>query len=290
MPSTNRFRLAALSLFLVLSSGCIPGVRVHKDPGPGDRGIRYYRPKPYLLITPIESETTVRSRPVEERTAISTSGEFVHLELQYLPDFSEEYSICVTPGFGTADVEVALRDGWNLTSINQSLDSQVDENVSAIADVADAAGGLRRASGSAAAYGQPQRRWVIRASNVPLGYYESSVNRGSDGRKRLYGWRYVGFVPYAPCPLTVCGETNVPCECAIFGLVFEEGVMTFRPLNQVHADHCHVPVATGTSQPIGQDAPLRVSESMGNSETNAAAPLFDSPPAVVPEHRFPDPR
>ena len=75
---------------------------------------------------------------------------------------------------------------------------------------------------------------AVRASNVPLGLYEAVVSTGPDCKKRLYGFRYVGFMPYAACPLESCGVEQTSC-CAgdIYGLVMEAGVMVFRPLAEV---------------------------------------------------------
>ena len=41
-------------LFALATTGCTR-VEVHKNPCEHDLGIRYYRPKPYLLITPGDS-------------------------------------------------------------------------------------------------------------------------------------------------------------------------------------------------------------------------------------------
>src|SRR5262249_10468075 len=62
----------------------------------GDTGIRYWRPKPYLLVTPADP-----------------TGRMVNLKLEYLPDFSEEYSLHLR-----GKASVALKDGWNLVGVN----------------------------------------------------------------------------------------------------------------------------------------------------------------------------
>ncbi len=43
-----------LGLLAVLCAGCTPRVIVRKSPTDQDRGVRYYRPKPYLKIEPAE--------------------------------------------------------------------------------------------------------------------------------------------------------------------------------------------------------------------------------------------
>lgn len=235
----GRGLLVLLAAILVLDTGCTPRVRVRRDPGHRDRGVRYYRPKPYLLVTPAgEGE--------------KTSDRFVQLKLEYLPDFSEEYSISVTPGLGTAEVDFTLEDGWRLTSLNQKLDSQFDENVGAIADLVGAVGDIASPTGDPGE-GQPIKathQWVVAATNVPIGYYESVVNRDACGKKRLYGWRYVGFAPFNSCPTDMCGRRVAACEGdaagPIFGLVFEAGAMTFKELALAHeADTTRVGRPTG---------------------------------------------
>lgn len=111
-----------LTIVICLSAGCIPGTKVVKNPGSDDCGIRYYRPKPYLLITPHENQDQI---PTEE---------YVRIELEFLPDFSEEYSIHIRPGLGTNQTSVTLEDGWNLTALNVELDSQFSDNVEAVTE------------------------------------------------------------------------------------------------------------------------------------------------------------
>ncbi|HEY6563861.1 MAG TPA: hypothetical protein VIY86_05160, partial [Pirellulaceae bacterium] len=118
-------------------------------------------------------------------------------------------------------------DGWNLTSLNVNIDSQFDENVGAVADLVSSAASAAR---SLSATGESQAV-TVHATNVPLGLYEAVLSPGPDGRKRLYGFRYVGFFPYATCPLESCGVACTSCgDADLYGLVFEEGSMVFRPL------------------------------------------------------------
>jgi hypothetical protein len=221
-------------LLLVMIAGCNPGVRVVKNPGDGDEGIRYYRPKPYLFLAPSGStKLDDKGKPTE----VSPSDQFVSIELRYLPDFTEEYSINVTPGLGTATVNIGLQDGWNLTSINQTLDSNFDDNVKAVAELTKAVGGLvGTATDSAKAGDSTILADNVSARNVPLGFYEAVIGRDNCGRKQMYGWRYIGFTPFAQCPIYPSGQDTACCNngtLELFGLVFENGVMVFRPLHQV---------------------------------------------------------
>lgn len=201
--------LVLLGAFVPLAAAACTSTFVRKDPGQHDRGIRFYRPKPYLLVEP----------------AAGVSNDLVVMSLAYLPDFSEEYSIHVRAGFGVNKTKITLEDGWKLTQLDVDVDSKTSENITAIAGLIESIGGLIPA---ARAFG-PSDKACIKASNVPLGYYESVISPGPDGRKRLYGWRYVGFAPFAACPQQGTGADCLDCQ-SLYGLVFESGAMVFKPL------------------------------------------------------------
>ena len=254
--------LLCLTLTAVVLAGCNPRIRVRKSPGPRESGIRYYRPKPYLLVTPADASLTVVESKTETRTP-SLSDEFVSIELQYLPDFAEEYALDVRPGLGTADVSFTLKDGWMLTEVNQKLDSQFDENVKATAELLKAGAGILPTGGviqERAGEGvEVTKKWVVAATNVPLGYYESVISRGAGG-KTLAGWRYVGFAPFNSCSTVFCGTDAVGCSDPhagpVYGLAFSQGVMTFRRLDVLQS----IP-----------DVPLRVEVPTGFTQ-NAVLP------------------
>lgn len=207
--------LTAIAI-LCVTTGCLPSTRIVKNPGDRDRGVRYYRPKPYLFVKPLINKA---GEPV--------SG-FVSLEQIVLPDFSEEYSIHVRTGLGTNDTQITLKDGWRLDSLNVDLDSNFDDNLSAVADIVKAVPGLTSSNG------EDKSSIAVPASNVPIGYYESVVSKGCDGKKRLYGFRYVGFMPYSSCPLESCGSVTTSCyDGQIYGLMFDGKQMTFQLLDDV---------------------------------------------------------
>jgi hypothetical protein len=192
----------------------LPRTIIKPNPGPRDRGIRYYRPKPYLFVKPLVAK---------DGTAVDG---MVTLEMTTLPDFSEEYSIHIRSGFGINETKVTLEDGWNLTSINVDVDSQVDENLTAVSDLV---GNIPKLTGEV-----NTQSMNCKASNVPMGLYEAVVSRDGHGIKRLYGFRYVGFLPYASCPTTLHGQDCESCVTAsIYGLVFENGSMVFRELQHL---------------------------------------------------------
>ncbi len=238
MSATHATRLKLLLVTLSLMgfslSGCLPRTTVVSDPGPKDRGIRFYRPKPYLFVRPAEG---------------AVAGSQVTIELQYLPDFSEEYSIHVRSGFGVNNTSITLEEGWNLVAIDQELDSRIAEQISAIGDVLDSVGNIVPTAKKSP---PPQARMVVPATNVPLGFYESVIGRGPGGAKRLYGWRYVGFAPFQSCPLDSAGAECRPCETAfLYGLIFRNGVMTFEPLSEIGIrDAGHVQIRSLENVPV----------------------------------------
>lgn len=225
----------AACVMLALACGCLPQTTIRKSPGPRDKGVRYYRPKPYLMLKPQVDDD---GYPVEG---------YVALSLEYLPDFSEEYSIHVNSGFGSNKTSITLTQGWNLTALNVDVDSQTDEKIKAMGDllsgVADVASATR---------GDEPNGFVIRATNVPLGYYEAVV-ADCGGCKTLQGFRYVGFMPFAAggaCSPHVAPPV-VGNEGPLYALVFDQGVMTFKPLGEVAA----LSAATGLNDVRRRGAP-----------------------------------
>lgn len=266
----NILASVAAVVLVVTVFGCAPRVRVKKNPTARDQGIRYYRPKPYLLVSPAGETTTSGDKAVTKPT-----DRYVSLELKYLPDFGEEYSINVCPGLGSANVSVSLEDGWNLTSINQELDTQFDENLGAVASLVGAVApkGLVGTSGDAGG-ANAEARMTVAARNIPLGFYEAVV--GVDhrcGKKQLFGWRYVGFAPFNACPLYASGADCVSCNDGslagvLYGLTFYNGVMTFRPLDSMH--QLSTEEATGTlpkppTQSLGVARTAKIQADIGAS-------------------------
>lgn len=260
----------AIAVFLmtlcVVAAGCMPRVVVHSRPGPDDPGIRYYRPKPYLKIEPAEVA-------INSKTSAVTPG-VVRISVVYLPDFSEEYSIDVRSGFGVADVSIKLEDGWNLTEISQDLDSQTDENIESISRLITAVGSAATSGGGTQT--DEAVTLTLPARNVPLGLYEAVLGRDARGCKRLYGFRYVGFLPFSPCPtdmtgheVGVCGD---PCQM-LYGLIFDRGEMVFAPLNDI------------ATTPVGNSpaAAMQTDASVGQSLPPIVEPVDLGLESIEPE-------
>ena len=59
MTKCTRSVGSTLLIITLLNLGCAPRVTVRKNPCDQDCGFRYYRPKPYLLISPAGEEKTI---------------------------------------------------------------------------------------------------------------------------------------------------------------------------------------------------------------------------------------
>lgn len=238
----------------LFSAGCTPRIRVTPNPGPRTEGIRYYRPKPYLKVEPAEVHVA------KDQTQFALG--LVKISLVYMPDFSEEYALDVRAGFGTAAVDIQLQDGWNLTQIDQDLDSQTDENLAAAGDLIKAVGGIVPTSAAT----ENDIEFTVPASDVPLGFYESVIGRSPDGRKQLYGFRYVGFLPYQQCPLVVGGMDAACCgdpASMLYGLAFDGGRMVFKQLSLMEAESSIEPLPTSASATPSPPLPPRRGDTTG---------------------------
>lgn len=76
-------------------------------------GLRFYRPKPYLLVT-IDAEGKL-------------AGQLISL-----PDRKEEYVVQQRVGIGSSKLSVTLDGGWNLVALGHDLDTKVPEMITAL--------------------------------------------------------------------------------------------------------------------------------------------------------------
>lgn len=262
------YALILLSLTTIVP-GCTPKIIVRQHPTADDQGIRYYRPKPYLLISALSKDA-------------NASADYVSITLDYLPDFAEEYSISVKPGLGVADVSIGLEDGWNLVSINQKLDSQTDETIKATGEL------LKAVVAPTSGAGQSSARPIINvpARNVPLGYYEGVIGRNRHGKKQLFGFRYVGFMPFQACPLEMCGSTVAPCDDGLlYGLTFDSGVMSFKPLCEIASvmqPSQQTPAEAIPTVPLTRNFSRSWTTKAGKEEANVTIQDSGSVPISVP--------
>jgi hypothetical protein len=267
-------RLRWVFLCAFLSAGCGPTLDVRPNPGPFDGGLRYYLPKPYLLVEPATAEAT--GKDAADKVA-RPRGDLFKISLQYLPDFSEEYALSVRTGLGTCKTKLTLEHGWNLTSVDVDCDSKTSDNISAITNLLKAAapdgviaGPKSKGSdestprgGAPSTPGGATHEFFVAASNVPVGYYESVIGTDScTGKKQLYGFRYVGFIPFGSCPINPVGSAAASCtdgSMQLYGLVFERGAMTFKPIAyEIQANTSRVPVQVNQTEVREEKTPPTV--------------------------------
>lgn len=112
-------------LLAMSTNGC---ARVEVRPVEPDdvKGVRFYRPYPYLWIT-----------------AADKGG--CQMSITYLPQMKQEYIIIPHTGIGSVKMAPTLTNGWALTALDTAADSKASEMVTAIGglvgNVAKAAAG-----------------------------------------------------------------------------------------------------------------------------------------------------
>ena len=112
----QRITVSVVGFFLVVTlCGC-----GHIDFGGTDGRLTYYDPKPYLFVS-------------TNKDCVTTATVVV------LP--AEKKSLKLIPGYGVSDLSVGLTNGM-ITSAGQKTDTKIPETISAIADLAKAAGGF----------------------------------------------------------------------------------------------------------------------------------------------------
>ena len=272
------------SITILMLAGLLAGcssVSVIKNPGPEDTGIRYYRPKPYLLVTPADA-----------------TGRMVKLKVEYLPDYAEEYSVHPK---GKKPPQVQLKDGWNLVAVGGPAPPEKPEEAPPPAMPVDPA---------------KVPEFVVAATNVPIGLYESVFDT-TCGKKYLKGWRYVGFSPMGggspigvdpSCarwaqrsgwPAAVLMARPRPTRAApagssisgpLYGLVFFNGVMTFRQLDEIANNMTcpqylkPIPESTKASAPTGTEMREEKKTQGQGTQMREGAP---KPPAGTPSPTSP---
>ena len=118
---------ACLLVLIFMLSSCAK-VLV-KEAKPGEDGLRFYRPHPYLLVT----------------EALDEAGKVVGFKVSpiWLPNMSQEYLVKISAGFGSAAMTPTLTDGWNLTSLTANADSKASETIGALASLVTAGAALK---------------------------------------------------------------------------------------------------------------------------------------------------
>jgi len=109
-----RKKIFLLSVLIFLTASCAR-VEIAKitPENPYKKGLRFYRPSPYLWVTKDKNG--------------SLQGSII-----WLPNKNEEYVIKVKSGMGSVDAKFTLENGWNLTGLNETRDSKTPEMIKAL--------------------------------------------------------------------------------------------------------------------------------------------------------------
>ncbi len=253
------YRKAALCLCAVMLGGC-SSVNVVRNPSPDDNGIRFYRPKPYLLVTPADP-----------------TGRMVKLEVLQLPDYCEEYSIHPR---GKKPPGVQLKDGWNLVGVGGAAAPASKEEPAPAPPPVD-----------------PLKlpEYVLAAGNIPIGLYESVFDVAGPA-KFLKGWRYVGFSPWGggpPSGTDAAGMENLRKGCSpcvgqgsvaqgpLFGIVFFNGAMTFRQIDEIANNMTCPQYVRPVNEPEGRGGSRRL-ESPSGGGVRETTPIPSSATPATP--------
>ena len=191
-------------------------------------------PRSRVSVLPVE---TVSADPARDDRAGLEKPNIYTLTLVHHADYSEEYSAQIYAGLGTNSTQLTFNDAGVLMSTTVSVDSKANELITSLAGLIGTTPNLlrpaeRRGGGEMAV---PEvAKMSVEAYDVPLGYYEMVLSPGPDGHRQLYGWRYIGFMPFKQCPVTSGGETCTTClEEDLYGLVTIGDKMYFRKLSDI---------------------------------------------------------
>ena len=154
LNSRMAWQLALVMLVsaLLLCSGCahVEVVKASK----GKNGLRFWTPKPYLLVSPGEHGNEYK--------------------IVYLPAHPEpDYMVKAVNGLGSLEYKAELTDGWNLTSLGETRDPKIAETLSAASELLTSIGGV---AGAGAAR---QEAYKPQALELKPGLYPLSFANGS---------------------------------------------------------------------------------------------------------------
>lgn len=249
MPARALFRLF-LALVAAAPGGC-SFTKVVKDPDDKDKGFRFYKSKPYLMVKPIDG----------------ASPNMYSVELQHHADYSEEYSAHIYSGLGTNNTKLTFSPSGTLSETDVSVDSGASAFLTAAATLLGTTPNLLAGRPPAAGGNTKSAKdgvptpFTVKAYGVPIGLYEAVLSAGVDGRKKLYGWRYVGFLPFDQCPVESAGGVAKSCDDNdLFGLVTIGNAMYFRRLadmkNEPEDKELNAPAPDAPAVVLGECKPV----------------------------------
>jgi hypothetical protein len=141
-----QFRIVALSVAAaVFLGGC---AELDFSAGRSNDGVVFYDPLPILVVT--------YNKDCSSNVSLIT-----------LPDVSTPRSVKPKPGYGSANLTVAVSNGL-LTSFGQQTDTQVPETLTALGSIATAAAGIAGARAAVAPLpGPPHTQAVAACTTAP---------------------------------------------------------------------------------------------------------------------------
>jgi hypothetical protein len=100
---------------MVAATAACGGIEVRQitRQNPYEKGVRFYRPHPYLWVTKDKNG--------------GLQGSIV-----WLPDKNQEYVATVKSGLGKVDAKLTLENGWNLTGFSEARESPTAEMITAL--------------------------------------------------------------------------------------------------------------------------------------------------------------
>jgi hypothetical protein len=111
-----------------------------------ETGVKYYNPKPYLLV----ARTGAKDKPVE-------------ISVIYLPDLAHPNYAKGWTGLGTTNLQLSLTNGV-ITSVGQQVDSKIPEFITSLASLGTAIGGLvPKPAGAVAVTASPQQIQILKS-------------------------------------------------------------------------------------------------------------------------------
>ena len=127
----------------VVQVGCA-SVKVKRVPAhdANVEGLRFYRPRPYLLVSdePEQGTTAKGATAKPAMGGIAGATSTLHFSIVWLPDLSQEYVIQASAGMGTVTFNPTLENGWKLTALNANVDSKTAELLTAAGTMVTKAG------------------------------------------------------------------------------------------------------------------------------------------------------
>jgi hypothetical protein len=114
-------RIILILMVIGMVSGCtsLSVVRITDHEDSVTKGLRFYRPHPYLEI----SDVAVKD---------GASEKVLQYKIIWLPDLSQEYAIQINSGLGNIEFKPDLQEGWKLVGFEVKLDPKTKEIIEAI--------------------------------------------------------------------------------------------------------------------------------------------------------------